>query len=93
MLQRVVILILNFLLNQEEVIKMRNGRGKAFQEDNRIYLDAMFSPVRNVTFDVEKTRVGQDIDYDKLKLSIITDGTESPVDVFHYAVSVIAYST
>ncbi len=40
--------------------------GKALQEDNRIYLDAMFSPVRKVTFDVEKTRVGGEIDYDKL---------------------------
>lgn len=63
--------------------------GKGLQEDNRIYLDAMFSPVRNVTFDVEKTRVGRDIDYDKLSLSITTDGTESPADVMHYAVSVL----
>ena len=40
--------------------------GKALQEDARIYLDAMFTPVRKVTFYVEKTRVGRDIDYDKL---------------------------
>ena len=61
---------------------------KALQEDNRIYFDAMFSPVRKVTFDVEKTRVGEDIDYDKFILQIDTDGSENPVDVLHYAVSV-----
>jgi len=63
--------------------------GKALQEDDRIYLDAMFSPVRKVTFDVQKTRVGEEIDYDKLSLKVHTDGSENPVDVMHYAVSVL----
>ena len=63
--------------------------GKALQDDGRIYLDAMFSPIRKVTFDVEKTRVGKDIDYDKLTLRINTDGSENPLDVLHYAVSVV----
>ena len=63
--------------------------GKPLQEDGRIYLDAMFSPIRKVMFDVEKTRVGKDIDYDKLTLRIHTDGSENPVDVLHYAVSVL----
>lgn len=63
--------------------------GTALQEDNRIYLDAMFSPVRVVTYDVTKTRVGRDIDYDKLAITIQTDGTESPVEVLNYAVSVM----
>jgi DNA-directed RNA polymerase subunit alpha len=63
--------------------------GKALQEDGRIYIDAMFSPVMQVTYDVEKTRVGDDIDFDKLIFTIDTDGTETPVDVFHYAVSVV----
>lgn len=63
--------------------------GQALQEDNRIYLDAMFSPVLKVTFDVEKTRVGRTIDYDKLIMMVTTDGTETPVDVVNYAVSVI----
>lgn len=63
--------------------------GKSLQDDNRIYLDAMFSPVRNVTFEVEKTRVGSQIDYDKLILGIETDGSETPVDVLNYSVSVL----
>ncbi len=77
---------------------VENGRGyrqaqwpqdKAFQEDGRIYIDAMFSPIRKVMFDVEKTRVGKDIDYDKLILRIQTDGSENPLDVLHYSVSVL----
>jgi DNA-directed RNA polymerase subunit alpha len=63
--------------------------GKPLQEDNKIYLDAMFSPVRQVSFDVDKTRVGKEIDFDKLNLKIYTDGSENPLDVLHYAVSVL----
>jgi len=62
---------------------------KPLQEKGRIYLDAMFSPIRNVMFNVEKTRVGKEIDYDKLTLKIDTDGSENPLDVMNYAVSVL----
>lgn len=63
--------------------------GVALQEDNRIFLDALFSPVTKVTFDVEKTRVGKEIDYDKLILAVTTNGSMAPVDVMNYAVSVL----
>jgi len=63
--------------------------GAALQDDNRIYLDALFSPVTKVTFDVEKTRVGKEIDYDKLILAVTTNGSIEPVDVMNYAVSVL----
>lgn len=63
--------------------------GQKLQDDGRIYLDAMFSPVKKVAFDVEKTRVGKEIDYDKLTLKVHTDGSENPVDVIHYSVSVL----
>jgi len=63
--------------------------GKMYQEDDRIYLDAAFSPLKKVMFDVTKTRVGEDIDFDKLTLRIYTDGSENPLDVLHYSVSVL----
>lgn len=63
--------------------------GQALQEDGRIYLDALFSPVVKVTFEVEKTRVGKEIDYDKLTMAVTTDGSESPAEVVHYSVSVL----
>ncbi len=63
--------------------------GKTLQDDNRIYLDAMFSPLTKVTFDVEKTRVGQAIDYDRLTIQIHTNGSSNPLEMLHYAVSVM----
>lgn len=63
--------------------------GKSLQEDNRIYLDAMFSPIKRVEYNIEKTRVGQRIDYDKLILSIETNGAVKPQDVVHYTTSVL----
>ena len=62
---------------------------KSLQKDNRIYLDAMFSPLRNVSFHVEKTRVGKEIDYDSVSLEITTNGSETPVAVLNYATSVL----
>lgn len=43
-----------------------------------IPLDAIFSPVRNVSFQVESTRVGQRTDFDKLALKVETDGSIKP---------------
>lgn len=63
--------------------------GKSVQEDNRIYLESMFSPVRRVEYSIEKTRVGQQIDYDKLVMRIYTNGAVSPQDVVHYGTSVL----
>lgn len=45
-----------------------------------IPVDALFSPVRKVSYNVENSRVGQVTDYDKLILSIETDGSISPED-------------
>jgi DNA-directed RNA polymerase subunit alpha len=42
-----------------------------------IPVDAIFSPVRRVNYQVEKTRVGQMTNYDKLMLEIETDGTQT----------------
>lgn len=64
-------------------------QGVSLQADNRIYLDAMFSPVKRVEYHVEKTRVGQEIDYDKLTLSVTTNGAEIPQNVVHYGTSVL----
>lgn len=63
--------------------------GVSLQPDGRIYVDSMFSPVKGVECVVEKTRVGQNIDYDKLTLRIQTNGTVHPQDVVHYGTSVL----
>lgn len=43
-------------------------------------IDAIFSPIRRVNFDVDRARVGQRTNYDKLILEIWTDGTIRPED-------------
>ena len=50
-----------------------------------IPVDALYSPVRQVSYKVDPTRVGQDLDYDRLTLSIETDGTVTPEDAVGYA--------
>ena len=65
---------------------VENGRGympaseqsQASQEIGIIPVDAAFSPVTKVKYEVEETRVGQKTNYDKLTLEIWTDGTVTP---------------
>ncbi|HVL79779.1 MAG TPA: DNA-directed RNA polymerase subunit alpha, partial [Sphingomicrobium sp.] len=54
-----------------------------------IPVDALYSPVRQVAYKVENTRVGQELDYDKLTLTIETDGTVSPEDALAYAARIL----
>ncbi len=54
-----------------------------------IYLDAVFSPIKNVRFSVEAARVQQRTDYDRLILEVTTDGTVKPEDAVSYAAKVL----
>ena len=54
-----------------------------------IPVDALYSPVRQVSYKVENTRVGQELDYDKLTLSVETDGTITPEDAVAYAARIL----
>ncbi len=74
--------------NVEIEIQIDLGRGYVPAEMNEKYVevigtipvDAIFSPIRRVRYNVENTRVGQRTDYDKLALEIWTDGTMKPED-------------
>jgi DNA-directed RNA polymerase subunit alpha len=68
-------------------LTVEQGRGYASSQrevENRtigvIPIDAIFSPVRRVSFDVEPTRVEQSTNYDRLIIEIETDGSISPAD-------------
>jgi DNA-directed RNA polymerase subunit alpha len=52
-------------------------------------VDAIYSPVRQVAYKVENTRVGQELDYDKLTLTIETDGTVTPEDALAYSARIL----
>jgi DNA-directed RNA polymerase subunit alpha len=49
-------------------------------------LDALFSPVRRVHYEIENMRVGDRTDYNRLRITIMTDGTISPNDALEKAV-------
>lgn len=52
---------------------------------DEILIDAAFSPVRLVNYYVENTRVGQDTDFDRLILEVVTDGRISPNEAINFA--------
>ncbi len=54
-----------------------------------IPVDSVFSPVRKVSYQVEDTRVGQITDYDKLTLTVETNGTISAEDAVAYAARIL----
>jgi DNA-directed RNA polymerase subunit alpha len=72
--------------NIDMEIKIARGRGYMTAENfelehaplGTIYLDASFSPVIKVNFQVEDARVGQQTDYDRLLLEIWTNGSMTP---------------
>lgn len=88
-------------LNEKGKIKMeitaRKGRGYVsaermaggYEVAGTIPLDAMFSPVVRVAYQVEDTRVGQRADYDKLTLEITTDGSIGPQEALLRAAQIL----
>ncbi|BGE86038.1 MULTISPECIES: DNA-directed RNA polymerase subunit alpha [Methylosinus] len=54
-----------------------------------IPIDSLYSPVKKVSYRVENTRAGQVLDYDKLTLTIETNGAISPEDSLAYAARIL----
>jgi DNA-directed RNA polymerase subunit alpha len=73
------------------------GKGYVPAERNRpedapiglIPVDSLYSPVRKVSYKVENTREGQILDYDKLTMTIETNGAVSPEDSLAYAARIL----
>jgi DNA-directed RNA polymerase subunit alpha len=76
-------------------LDLRIGRGVGYvvAEENKspehtlgvIPIDSIFTPIVNVRYFVETTRVGQQTDYEKLTMEIETDGSITPEDALAYA--------
>jgi DNA-directed RNA polymerase subunit alpha len=62
-------------------------KGKA--EIGAMAVDAIYTPIRNVNFQVESMRVGDRTDFDKLSLEIETDGTITPEEAFFEACDIL----
>lgn len=82
-------------LNMEFTVNTGKGYRPAAQnrpEDAPVGLipvDSVFSPVRKVNYIVDDTRVGQITDYDKLTLTVETNGTITPEDAVAYAARIM----
>jgi len=77
-------------------ITVEQGRGYLSSErdaDERVIgvitIDAIFSPVRRVMFDIEPARVGQSTNYDRVVLDIETDGSITPRDALASAAATL----
>lgn len=74
---------------------VEKGRGYSPAEERtrlplgEIPVDAIFSPIKKAAYKVERTRIGQQTDYDKLNLEIWTDGTVAPEDALHTAAGIL----
>lgn len=79
----------------EMEMTVESGRGYSPSEERgrlpigEIPVDAIFSPIRRVNFDVERARVGQKTNYDKLILEIWTDGTIRPEEAMSSAADIL----
>ena len=74
------------------------GRGYVSQEKNKqnnqpivgvIYTDSIYTPVYKVSYNVENTRVGNNIGYDKLTLDVLTNGTISAKEAVSLAAKIL----
>lgn len=87
-------------LSEEGTLKMemtvKVGKGYTLAEANKdeeaplgtIPIDAVFSPIRRVSYVVGNARVGQKTDYDKLTMEVWTDGSVLPEDAVAYAAKI-----
>ena len=80
---------MEIFVNQGRGYVPTEARSKEKLEIGTIAVDAIYTPIRNVGIKVEPVRVGQVTDYDKLILSIETDGTITPKEAFYQATQIL----
>lgn len=76
---------------------VNTGKGYHSSDRNRpedapiglIPVDSLYSPVKKVSYKVENTREGQVLDYDKLTLTVETDGSVKPEDAVAFAARIL----
>jgi len=79
----------------EMELTVESGRGYSPAEERgrlpigEVPVDAIYSPIRRVAFDVERARVGQKTNYDKLILEVWTDGTIQPETAMSEAATIL----
>lgn len=77
-------------------LEAHQGKGYSVSDERKlseiglIAIDALFSPVVSVNYDIEPTRVGRRTDFDKLILDVTTDGTITPLEAVNAAAKILS---
>ncbi|MCX8079704.1 MAG: DNA-directed RNA polymerase subunit alpha [Bacteroidia bacterium] len=80
-------------------LTINKGRGYVPAEENKtnnaphgtIFIDSIYTPIKNVKYSVENYRVEQKTDYEKLIIEILTDGSITPKDALKEAAKILIY--
>ena len=94
-----VICNLDSKVNIQMEITIDKGRGYVTSEENKnqtaqlgtVFVDSIFTPIKNVKYHVENFRVEQKTDYEKLVFDIITDGSITPQDALTDAARILIH--
>jgi len=82
-------------------LKAKNGRGYVSADINKqlnqgasqgigtVYTDSIYTPIEKVSYNVEPTRVGEDVKYDSLTMEIWTDGSINPQKALSLAAKIL----
>lgn len=84
-------------VNLEVELTVTKGRGYVPADENMpkdaaigvIPIDAIYTPIKNVQYSIDSSRVGQRTDYEKLSIEIKTDGTIHPEDAIKEAAKIL----
>lgn len=78
-------------------IRLARGKGYVPSEEQTnlgdaigmLPIDAVYTPIENVVYEIEPYRVGHKTDYEKLILDVTTDGTISPLEAVNYSAKIL----
>lgn len=95
------LVICNLDTSAEVEIEIHIGKGRGYvpSEENRpkdapinfLPIDSIFTPIKNVKYSIENTRVEQRTDYEKLIMEVITDGTIHPEEAVKEASRILIH--
>ena len=92
--EQIIAIITDKKVELEMELEVSNGLGyvpidqqeRGEKEIEVIAIDAVYTPIRRVNYEVENMRVGKRTDYNKITLEIVTDGSITPQEAFSKAV-------
>lgn len=70
-------------------VEVREREEQGDREIGVIAIDAIYTPIKRVNYEIENMRVGKRTDYDKVTLEVVTDGSITPAQAFEKSVAIL----